>query len=106
MAHPSPLQALPTTPMEAALMVAAAMVTLECTMMTLLELELTLEPMETMATEARVAMEELLVCKSLRSALLALCLHRHLSESQASRTAQAGPGWILFTIALGIICPS
>ena len=64
MAHPSPLQALTTTPMEAALMVVVATVTLECTMMTLLELEPTLEPMETMEMEARVAREELLVCKS------------------------------------------
>ena len=35
MAHPSPVQALPTTPMEAVPTVVTTMVTLECTMMTL-----------------------------------------------------------------------
>ena len=49
--------------MEAVPMVVTTMATPVCTMKArVLELELTLEPMETMATEAKVAMVELLVC--------------------------------------------
>ena len=75
MAHPSPLQALTTTPMEAVPMVVTTMVTPECTTKArVLELVSTLEPMETMAMEAKVATEELLVCMP-PSHQNAVCMH-------------------------------
>ena len=62
-------------PTEAVLMVVTAMVTPECTTKArALELESTLEPMETMAMEAKVAMVELLVCLP-PSHQSAACMH-------------------------------
>ena len=60
--------------MEAVPTVVTTMVTPECTTKASLELESTLEPMETMATEAKVATEELPV-RLPPSHQNAVCMH-------------------------------